>query len=214
MENKGEFPVSETRKDIQSNESKLMEHLTGIPLEKETALTERIYADQSVFRKKYNLPDYSERINNPLSYVKKIEEIAKENKIIIYNEPSMFTYVKNILKIDLREPFTDNPLVTGYHTRSEGIVINPENTKGITWGGSGTASADKIIEYGYTIEHELIHRLQPKDMPSEVKEYEAYIAAAAGLEPKIPNIIKNIINGINHSTLSFYKENNLNPKWL
>lgn len=172
-------------------------HLTGLRIT-DPELPTKLYTDQFNFRNNYNFPDAQLRRTNPSEYFERLKQSALVSGIEIHDKS---------LHADF---FNDYPYAGGVYLEPNS-KYNPTNTKVIA---VNLSDPNKIPLDA--IDHEITHAHQPPEMPSEVKEYEAYMVQYIDADFNDPEIVYSIFgNGIMNSTAFNYSERGLNlPDYL
>jgi hypothetical protein len=138
----------------QSFSSRLCEYITGLKPE-DPAIIGRLETDRNIIRAKYHLPPQELALSERERLLKKM---AAENgvKLVGTHETGSF--------------FEKNPSVDGVHFDDQRVAADIDrNDLEEYWKGVNI------------LEHEIVHALQQKTstkMPTELKEYEAYVAEA------------------------------------
>jgi hypothetical protein len=175
----------------QSRNSRLIEYIIGINPD-DPKIIERLIEDKKIIRSKYNLPAIEIRRDSPSEYEHLLNEIAKTNNVTIKDKSECGRF------------FEENN-----HTNA--VYLEDSNSIGIRMNRNDIGEYSKSLGI---LEHELIHSEQEKfykDMPIELKEYEAYLAANINLNElkKIPeNIEPELGLCISSSVDSWYRHEN------
>lgn len=168
MDNRSEItpnqkPVLEKEKTIDSREqqnsaSRLLEYITGLKPD-DPKMIDRLRCDQLIIRQRYGLPpDRNVRLANPAEYIHFLKNKAKSEGITIKKKNEMGSFFKE--NSQAGAVFDSKQNVIGCDIKDE--------------------TREELLHSALELEHELIHGLQHKhypDMPIELKEYEAYLAA-------------------------------------
>ncbi len=191
----------------QSIGSRLIEHITGLRPDN-PEMGKRLVEDQKILRAKYNLPSRNLLHDSPAEYEQLLNEIAKKNNVVINDKSECGRFFQE-------HPFANGAYMDDSNSVAVGIDRNDSSLykKGLA-----------------TLEHELIHSEQEalyENMPIELREYEAYIAANINvhlLKESSPEDIETVLNFfIGGSVNIWYKQLNeknkneskplIEPKW-
>lgn len=148
----------ESKEEISSFGTQLLEHLTGLKIG-DPHILERLIEDKQRIRAKYNLPPEAMAKIFPAQYESRLRDLAKEFK----------TDVRS--KAEFEKFFEEHPYADAFNDSPEKRIVVDIN------------SSESLSEYLQSLgilEHELIHAMQGVNspgMPIEVQEYEAYLAA-------------------------------------
>ncbi len=140
----------------QSSASRLAEYITGIRPD-DPRMAERLIEDQKIIRAKYNLPDRIMRAYSSAEYERILKEMARGSSTNIRD------------KSECSKFFEKYPIAGAVHMGDEKSVFI----------GIDRANQKSYLRGLGVLEHELIHAEQEKrykNMPIELKEYEAYVA--------------------------------------
>lgn len=176
----------------QTESSRLAEYITGLRPD-DPKMIERLIEDRKIIRTKYNLPDTNIRFDSPTEYETLLREIAKKNNVEIRSKSECGTF------------FEEN-------SGAGGVYFGDSNNVGVDLKRNERSSYEKSLG---TLEHELIHSEQQArypNMPTELMEYEAYLAANINVEKfkEHPEEIEPILFSffIGGSTRFWYKDKN------
>jgi|GEM_PF-3138938 len=148
----------ESKEEISSFGTQLLEHLTGLKIDDPNIL-ERLIEDKQKVRAKYNLPPEAMARIFPAQYESRLRDLAKKFKTNIRS------------KVEFEEFFKEHPYADAFNDSPEKRIV------------VDVKSNESLREYTRSLgvlEHELIHAMQgvsSPGMPIEVQEYEAYLAA-------------------------------------
>ncbi len=169
----------------QSSISRLAEYITGMRPD-DPRMPDRLIEDQNILRAKYHLPPSESKFNSLSDYEHFLKEWARKNN----------TRIRDITEF---ERFFEENDANGAHDDKTGIYVR----------------AKRQSDYSYKtyldfLEHELVHSEQKgKNMPIELREYEAYIVAVSiGFLERSKNdsgLIKIIFGCVAGSTSCSYK---------
>lgn len=186
----------------QKSAERLIEYVTGIRLDN-PEIGDRLTLDRKIIREKYHLPA---KRGNLADYERFLKNLAKENNVVIRS------------KSDCGNFFDNYPEANGVYFREVnqvGVDIDKTTAESYT---------DDII----TLEHELIHAIQRRyypRMPSEIREYEAYVLRINieiireyfdDLEsPLFTLLAAPLLGSVRHSYEEMSKKEgkNINPEW-
>ncbi len=156
--------VKEPKKDYHS---RLAEYLTGIPLEDEKKISEKLIADREKLDQEFKFPPVEQRMADPKVYKKGILDIANANgiKIISFQELPDWYLEKNPMIKKMKE---GNSKTAGFYEE--------ENLKCIVLGDPSSEDPEVLR----TLSHELVHALDDREKTNlsiEQLEYRAYLYA-------------------------------------
>ncbi len=137
----------------QMSADRLIEYITGMRLD-DPEIGERLLTDRKIIREKYNFPQTRGEL---VDYERFLKDVAKKKGVLIRNTSDCGSF------------FDDHPEARGVYFRDSNQIGTDVDT----------ATAESYGSNLITLEHELIHALQYKyypRMPSEIREYEAYVA--------------------------------------
>lgn len=175
----------------QTESGRLAEYITGLRPD-DPKMVERLIEDQKIIRAKYNLPNKHIQFDTPTEYEILLRDIAQKNNVEIRSTSECGTF------------FQENS--------AGGVYFGDSNNIGLDLKRNERSSYEKSLG---ALEHELVHSEQQArypDMPTELMEYEAYLAANINVEKfkEHPEDIEPILFSffIGGSTRFWYKDIN------
>lgn len=191
----------------QSGASRLAEYITGLRPD-DPRMEERIIQDQRIIRAKYHLPTREERLHYLFD-----DSMENYEKMLFQRAEEIGYSVENNPHHKLFEVLEAEGIHDGYNKR----IIAKTNKR----------DKKSFIKHVITLEHELIHALQPENMPTELREYEAHVGTRSIENFFTDDPVKNtrmIENGlfgtyIGGSVASWYRQDGTksvfnNPDWF
>lgn len=160
--------IKETKRDYHS---RLAEYLTGIPLEDEKKLSEKLIADRENLDQEFKFPPVEQRLEDPKEYKKRILDIVNTNgvKIISLQQLPDWYLEKNPMIKKMKD---GNSKTAGFYEE--------ESLKCIVLGDPSSEDPEVLK----TLAHELVHALDYRKMEKgeanfsiEQLEYRAYLYA-------------------------------------
>lgn len=164
-------PVEVKKESKRDYHSRLAEYLTGIPLEDEKRLSEKLMADRNKLDQEFKFPPVEQRIEDPKAYKEKILGIANANgvKIISLQDLPDWYLEKNPMIKKMKE---GGSKTSGFYEE--------ESLNSIVLGDPSSEDPGVLR----ALAHELVHALDYKKMKSgdanfsiEQLEYRAYLYA-------------------------------------